>query len=190
MLAVKRTNYSAFNFREINANKSEDLYIDGLENDLSKIEIKDYKIENKTKDLVKPVFENFNFTSNNSFDVIQGKIYLNPMLFFANIKNPFVQEERVMPVYLGYPHRYVYGVTLDLPQGYVIESTPESTHFATDNKGASYEMNIIREEGKIKIEVVKEINKAIFATEDYNMLKNFYQQMIDKQNEKIVLKKI
>lgn len=190
MLAIKRTDYSAFNFREINANKNEGLYIEGLENDLSKIEIKDYKIENKTKDLTNPVFENFNFTSNNSFDTIQEKIYLNPILFFTDSKNPFVQEERVMPVYLGYPHRYVYNVTLDLPYGYVIESIPESIHFVTDNKGALYTMNIIREENKIKIEVVKEINKALFATEDYNMLKDFFQKVIDKQNEKIVLKKI
>jgi hypothetical protein len=37
---------------------------------------------------------------------------------------------------------------------------------------------------KIQIQVTKELNKAIVSAEFYNVLK-LYQQMIDKQNEKL-----
>lgn len=190
VLSIKRTDYSAFNFRELNANKSQDVYLEDLENDLNKIEIVAYSVENKTEDLAKPILENFNFTSKNSYDLIGGKIFINPLLFFTESKNPFVQEERQMPIYFGFPNRYIYNVTLELPQGYVLESLPESKRVVTENKEASYKMFIISEDGKIKIKVIKEINKAIFATEDYNMLKEFFQKIIVSQNEKIVLKKI
>ena len=46
------------------------------------------------------------------------------------------------------------------------------------------------EGNKIQIIITKEINAAILAAEYYDSLKDFFQKIIDKQNEKIVLKKI
>ena len=190
MIIGKKTDYSAFNFREINANKSADSYVEDIENSIRNIEISDYSIENTKEDLSKPVIEKFNFTSNNCYDVIGGKVFLNPLLFYTEIKNPFVQEERRMPIYLGYPRRMIYSVTIEMPKGYVLEAMPKSIRIETENKDASFTMNTIYMENKINIKVIKEINKAIFAVQDYSMLKDFFQQLIDKQNEKIVLKKI
>ncbi|MNR65721.1 hypothetical protein D3C85_1888860 [compost metagenome] len=51
-------------------------------------------------------------------------------------------------------------------------------------------MNAVSDENKIQIQVIKEINKPIFAAEDYDMLKEFFQKVIVSQNEKIVLKKV
>ncbi len=42
----------------------------------------------------------------------------------------------------------------------------------------------------IQIVITKDINTAIVQADFYPVLKDFYQQMTDKQNEKIVLKKI
>jgi len=40
------------------------------------------------------------------------------------------------------------------------------------------------------IKLEKEINKPVFASTDYIMLKDFFHKIIVSQNEKIVLKKI
>lgn len=189
-LRIRRADYSALNFREDNADKSEDAYLEKLENDLSKIEISDYTIENKNDDLSMPVVEKFNFIQNSPFDVIDGKIFLRPLLFFADNRNPFVQEQRQMPIYFGYPHQYVYNVFLEVPDGYEVESLPKPLRIMTENKDAAYMMNMVAEENKIQIQVTKEINRAIFAAADYDMLKEFFQKIIVSQNEKIVLKKI
>ncbi|SHL22960.1 DUF3857 domain-containing protein [Flavobacterium saccharophilum] len=189
-LRIKKTDYDAFRFREINSNDNEDSYLEKLENDLGKIEIEDYKIENKTGDLSKPVQEEFNFKARNSFDLIGGKIFLRPILFFTDGTNPFKQEKRQMPVYFGYPGQETYNVFLDIPDGFVVESLPKPMRIVTENRDASYTMNMISEESKIHIQVTKEINKYIFATDDYDMLKEFFQNIIASQNEKIVLKRI
>ena len=189
-LRIRRTDYSALNFRENNLGKSEDSYLEKLENDLNKIEIKEYSIENKNEDLSKPVVEKFNFVFNNPYDMIDGKIFLKPLLFYTDTTNPFVQEERQMAIYFGYPHQYTYSVFLEIPDGYEIESLPKSLRIMTENKDATYMMNLLAEENKIQIQVTKEINRAIFAAADYDMLKEFFQKIIVSQNEKIVLKKI
>ncbi len=51
-------------------------------------------------------------------------------------------------------------------------------------------MNSQVEGNKIQIIITKEINAAIMEAEYYSNLKDFFQKIIDKQNEKIVLKKI
>ncbi|WP_243231465.1 DUF3857 domain-containing protein [Flavobacterium pectinovorum] len=189
-LKIKKSDYSAFGFREINANKSEDVYLEKLENDLKKIEISDYKIENKKDDLSKPVIEDFSFTINSPYDVIKGKIFLKPLLFFSDNKNPFIQEERQMPIYFGYPKQQIYNIFYEIPDGYVIESLPKTIKIATENEKASYVMDMLSKENKIHIQVRKEINSSIFAVDEYDMLKEFFQKILESQNEKIVLKKV
>jgi len=112
------------------------------------------------------------------------------LLFFTDIANPLVQEERQMPIYFGYPDQNTYNVFFEIPDGYIIESMPKPIRIMTEIKDASYVMNMIAKENKIQIQVTKGINKAIFAAADYDMLKEFFQKIIVSQNEKIVLKKI
>jgi hypothetical protein len=38
---------------------------------------------------------------------------------------------------------------------------------------------------QIQISIINQVNKAIIPSEYYSMLKNYYQGMIDKQNEKL-----
>jgi len=188
---IRRADYSALQFRELKvSNNDEDAYLEKLENDLSKIEINDYLLENKNEDLSKPVVEKFNFSWSNAYDMINGKIFLKPLLFFTDTSNPLVQEERQMPVYFGYPDQNVYNVFLKIPDGYVVESLPKPIRISTEGKDGFYIMNMNTEENKIQIQVTKGINKAIFAASDYDMLKEFFQKIIVSQNEKIVLKKI
>jgi hypothetical protein len=190
-IRIRRTDYSALQFRELKlSNNNQDAYLEKLENDLSKIEIQDYSLENKNEDLSKPVVEKFSFSFNNAYDVIDGKIFLKPLLFFTDTTNPFVQEERQMPIYFGYPDQNTYNVFFEIPNGYVVESMPKPIRIMTENKDASYVMNMITGENKIQIQVTKGINKAIFVATDYDMLKEFFQKIIASQNEKIILKKI
>lgn len=189
-LRIKKTDYVALKFREANSNKNEETYLEKLENDLGKIEIKEYKIENKSGDLSKPVIENFNFTSNSPYDVINGKIFLRPALFFTDTTNPFVQENRQMPVYFGFPNHHIYNVFFEIPMGYAVESMPKPVKIITENKDVAYVMNFNIEENKIHVQLIKEINKPIFEPEEYDMLKEFFQKIIVSQNEKIVFKKV
>lgn len=187
---VQKTDYEAYCFRANYAEMNTTNYLEKVENDLNGIKIKDYVIENKEGDLSKPVQETFTFATDNLCERIGGKLFINPLLFFTQSQNPFVQKKREMPIYFGYPTQEKYNVSLEIPEGYIVESLPEPMKIFTDGKELSFLINTNHDGNKIQISITKEINTVIVAADFYDTLKDFYQKMIDKQNEKIVLKKI
>nr|WP_294929759.1 DUF3857 domain-containing protein [uncultured Flavobacterium sp.] len=185
---IQRTDYDAYQFRVEN-NISEENYLEKFERDLGNISISNYHIENKKSNFKDPILETFSFTSNNQFDIISGKIYVNPLLFFTRSKNPFNQEQRQMPIYFGYKNQVKYNIIVEIPEGYILESMPTPIKIATEDKNIIYIMNFSNEGNKIQISCLKEINNTIFAPDEYNGIKEIFQKMIASQNEKIVLKK-
>ncbi|WP_278034110.1 hypothetical protein [Flavobacterium nitratireducens] len=165
-------------------------YLEKKENELEGIEISDYVVENKKADLSKPVIEKFNFTSENHCEIINGKMFIDPLLFFAVTKNPFLQEKRKMPIYFGYPRQERYSLFFEIPEGYEIESMPKSLKMATEDKSLVFSLNSAVNDGRIQIVVSNDINITIATADLYDGLKNFCQKIVEQQQEKIVLKKI
>lgn len=186
----QRTDYEAYKFRDKFAEMNMDTYLEKLENDLNGIKIQGYVIDNKKTRLGDPVVETFAFSGNNQCDIIGDKMYVKPILFLTESHNPFVQEKREMPIYFGYPKSEKYNVSFEIPEGYTVESIPKSMKISTEGKELSFSINVVYEENKIQILVTKEVNLAIVSSDFYESIKDFYQKMIDKQNEKIVLKRI
>jgi hypothetical protein len=186
---LQRTDYEAFAFREKYSGINQQNYLEKVEDDLKGLQISDYSIEN-SKDLSKPVIESFTFTTDNECEIIGDKMYINPQLFFTQSQNPFLQEKREFPVYFGYPKQEKLNINIDIPEGYVVESIPKPIKLLTGENVGSFVMNCVNLGNKVQIAISKEINKEIVSSDFYDVLKKFYQQMIDKQNEKIVLKKI
>lgn len=184
------TDYEAYNFRDKYAEMETDNYLEKLENNLNGIRIQGYTIDNKKTNLANPVIQTFAFTTNNHSEIIGGKIYINPMLLFAESHSPFVQEKREMPMNFEYPKFERYNISYEIPEGYAVESLPKSVKIATDGNELSFSINVNSQNNKIQFAITKEINFAIVSSDFYESIKEFYQKMIDKQNEKIVLKRI
>ncbi|MEN9875729.1 MAG: hypothetical protein RLZZ529_726 [Bacteroidota bacterium] len=183
------SDYNALLYR----NRVEDVvvetYLEKLENEYDKIEIKDYQRTNE-KDINLPVSETFSFTSSNSTEVIGGKIYINPMLFYSSQENPFKQEVREYPVDFGFPFMDKYAINIQIPEGFKIESMPASSNFSTVDNIGSFKIMTSTSGNTIQVSIVSQMNTPIVSSEYYAVLKEFYKTMIDKQNEKIVLIKI
>ena len=189
-IRIQRTDYDAYDFRIENADKNQEDYLEKLERRLGDLKVSNYSIENKKNNLQDPVVETFSFASDNKADIIGGKIYLNPLLFFTRSKNPFNQDIRQMPVCFVYPSQEKININIDIPEGYEVESLPSPIRILLEDKQGIYVFNIVKEGNKIQISSSKEINSSIFAADSYGALKDFYQKMLMSQNEKIVLKKI
>jgi hypothetical protein len=187
---LQMTDYEAYSFREKYAEMNTDAYLEKIENDIGDFNIQDYAIDNKRTDFANPILETFTFTADNHCEIIGDKIYINPLLFFTQSKNPFVQEKRGMPIYFGYPKLEKYIISFEIPEGFAVESMPLPMRISTDGKELSFLINVVNEGNRVQILVTKEINLAIVHADFYDSIKEFYQKMIDKQNEKIVLKKI
>ena len=186
---LNSTDYEAFAFREKYAGINQQNYLEKVENDVPGIQISDYNLEND-KDLSKPIIENFTFTALNQSEVIGDKIYLDPLLFFTPTKNPFVLENREKPIYFGYPTQFKYNITNAVPDGYAIETIPQPLNLTTGENVGFFTFNISATNNTIQIVINKEIKSVVVSADFYDTLKDFYKQMIDKLNEKIVLKKI
>jgi hypothetical protein len=189
-IRTQKTDYEAYKFRK-NYNKiNHQIYIEKLENDYNDISITDYSIENEATDLTKPIVETYSFISKNHIEKIGDKFYINPLLFFEIGINPFTQEKRQLPIYYGYPSQKRFIIGMEIPQGYTIESLPKSITIKTPDGLMMFTYKSNNSENKIQFSVVTEINSALIHQDNYDEIKDFYKQMIEKQNEKIVLKKL
>lgn len=186
---VNSADYEAFTFREKYAGVNQQNYLEKIENDFPGMQISEYNVENN-KDLSKPLIENFTFTADNQSEIIGDKIYLDPLLFFTPTKNPFVLENRDLPIYFGYPTQFKYNFNIAIPDGYVVETLPKPINLVTGENVGLFTFNISVANNTIQVVIIKEIKSVIVSADFYDTLKVFYKQMIDKLNEKIVLKKI
>lgn len=181
--------YQAFISRDnIDGVKEED-YLEKLENQNNKIEITDY-IRTNEKEILLPVIETYSFTGDNLCEIIGEKIYISPMLFFANEKNPFKQETREYPVDFGFPFTNRYNITIQIPEGFTVETLPAPALINMQDNLGLFKFNIGTNGNLLQLNVQHQINEAIVSTEQYEMLKEYYKGMIAKETEKIVLKRI
>lgn len=188
-IRMQRADHKALKFRKENLATSKDTYLEELENKNNNIEISDYVRENDL-DLSKPIVESYAFKDTKSVEFINEKIYISPMLFLTAKVNPFKQEVREYPVDFGYPTQNKYNINIEIPDGYVVESMPASINIATGDDIGAFKYVIVNADNKIQVAITSTITAAIVGADFYPVLKNFFQQMIDKENEKIVLKKI
>jgi hypothetical protein len=183
------TDHKALEYRKKVEDIKEDIYLENLENENQKIEIKEYSRTNE-KELKLPVTETFSFTGSNLTEIIGDKMYINPMLFYTRRENPFKQEIREYPIDYGYSFLDKYVVNIQIPEGYQIETMPASGIFSMQDDLGTFKFMTNSSGNTINVIAMHQINTPIISSEYYDMLKEFYQKMIDKQNEKIVLVKI
>lgn len=181
--------YNNYVFREVYSVKSKDFYLEKLEKDSPGLYVSEYELINEN-DLNKPITEVYNFLTDNLAERIGEKIYFSPMLFFAETTNPFKEEARLYPVDFAFPYQDKYNFTINIPDDYKIEFLPKPLSITIEDNIGTFKFNIVSSGNQIQVMVVLEMNHSSIEPEFYNSLKSFYKEMISKQTEKIVLKKI
>jgi hypothetical protein len=185
MMRSKYTNLYALNYRSKNNHLKKEVVVEALENKYN-IEIDDFKITNK-KNTIKPLVRMFKFNSEDLVEEINGKLYLSPLLFLTQTVNPFKLDERKFPVDYGVPFKDKNTISIKIPEGYQVESLPENIAIGISDRIGVFRYKVVVTPGKIMIVSQLQINKAIITPEYYQELKEFYNQMIKKQKEKITL---
>ncbi|RRJ91133.1 DUF3858 domain-containing protein [Flavobacterium macacae] len=181
--------YNACAFRDYYLKMSRDSYLEMIEKRYNGVEIGEYTTNND-KDLEKPMIETYDFTHTNMVERIGGKIYFSPMLYFAKVENPFKQEKREFPVDFPFPYQDKYTFSITIPDGYEIESLPKALSVVMEENLGSFKFNISSVGKTIQVMATIDVNSSHFSPNYYPTLKDFYKAMIEKQNEKVVLKKV
>jgi hypothetical protein len=181
--------YAALNYRDRYLGISKDTYLENLEKRHEGLEVSDFELTND-KIINEPIIEKYSIKSNNQTEKIGEKIYFEPLLHFTQSENPFKQETREYPIDFAFPFKDKYMVNITIPEGYQVESLPKSASFAMANNYGSFNMSTSNTDTQIQVVVNFIINASIIPSEDYDTLKEFFKVVIDKQKEKVVLKKI
>ena len=181
--------YKSYVFRENYRSISKDSYIEKMEKKYAGLEITEYDVMN-AKDFSKPIVELFKFDNSNLTEIIGNKMYISPMLFYAQLSNPFKLEKREFPIDFAFPFQEKYNFSITIPEGYSIESLPQSLNIAIENNVGTFRYLTASVGNQIQLAVVFDINYSSVSADYYQDLKVFFGKMIEKQNEKLVLKKI
>ncbi|MFA8434205.1 MAG: transglutaminase domain-containing protein [Marinifilaceae bacterium] len=187
-ITLSKVGYSAHGFRERMAEKSEEDIITVLEEDYEGINVEELEIQNMKK-LEQSVRTKLQVSISEKIDASADLIYLNPMLYEQIKKNPFSLEERKYPVDFGHPYDETYILELTLPDGVVLEDKPENLRLALPAKSGSYTYSIRQLNNKLQIISRLCINKTMFVSTEYPGLKEFYNRIVAKQAEMLILKR-
>ncbi|MBF03301.1 MAG: transglutaminase [Flavobacterium sp.] len=182
------SDYYAFEFRDKYLNVNKENYLEILENKLDGISISDYKIEND-QELYKKITETFSFEDQKNVEKIGDKLYFSPLLFFQMKDNPFKIEDRNYPVDFNFPFKDSYVLNIKIPDNYEVEFSPEDTNLFMENNYGAFTYKITQMNTTLQIAITFEVNTPAVPSKDYKGLKSFYNMMLEKQSEKIILKK-
>jgi hypothetical protein len=124
LIRTKYDNLNALNYRKNNNHLKEEDLITKLE-EKYKLEIDNYKVINKDI-LGKAVIRTVKFISEDLIEEINGKLYVEPLLFLSVRKNPFKLVDRKFPVDFGTPWKDSNRISIKVPEGYKVEKLPET----------------------------------------------------------------
>lgn len=116
-------------------------------------------------------------------------IYLKPMLTEGEKENPFKLENRKFPVDFSAPMDETYVCTFTVPEGYQAEELPKGVILSLPDNGGKFTYMTAMNGNQIQVSSRITLKKPVFYAEEYNLLKEFYTQIVNKHAEQIVLKK-
>lgn len=183
------SDFHAFKFRENYSGIAKESYLEKLEKKYSVIEINEYERSNTAVN-DEPVVESYAIKYNNAVEIIGNKMFFSPLFNFAMTQNPFKQEDRQYPIDFSFPSKEKYLLNITIPDGFVVESMPKNGNFISDDKMIGFQYSLTSQEKQIQVSISLEIKNAFVPAENYATLKEFFRLVVDKENEKIVLKKI
>ncbi|WGK65286.1 DUF3857 domain-containing protein [Croceiramulus getboli] len=136
-----------------------------------------------------PVEESYEFKLNRGADIMNDKIYLDPLLFLRVFNSPWKGSDRTYPIEFVQPFKIDKRINIKLPAGFTVESMPEPQAVALPDNMGSFSYNIGEFNGSLRITAQFSMNRKLFLPDQFAMLKEFYQTRVNKENEKVVLVK-
>jgi len=117
-------------------------------------------------------------------------IYFSPMLAKQMRGNPFKAQNRLYPVELPYVINSIYSLTMEIPTGYKVEELPRSQAFSLPDHKGRFDYEIMQVANQIQLRCRLQMNKTFFAVDEYEKIRALFDQVINKENEQIVFRKV
>jgi len=141
-------------------------------------------VKNQT-DLKEPYILKYNVTDHP--EKVNNKIYVSPFLHENISENPFKQPSRNYPVDMIFPKRLSFFTEMNIPDGYKIDFIPVNDKIKNDQFELDYYTSVT--DKKINIFLIYYFKISVYEATEYNKLKYYYNEIINKGSEKIVFVK-
>lgn len=141
-------------------------------------------------DYNKPLQVSFRCSIPNTATVLNDFLYVKPILDFLVLKNPFSSPVRRFPVSFAAALKSQYVLNLTLPKGYLIEELPEKARIVLPGEGGRIQFSCATlENHEVQVLLKMNISKLEFPTEEYGILRQFFDLIAEKTQLQLVLKK-
>ena len=117
------------------------------------------------------------------------RLYLRPMLTEGHPANVFKDPERRYPVDFGVPIDEVYTATITLPNGIEVDELPKSALISLPNNGGRFTYQVTAGDGEVKVVSRVSVRKPVYYAGEYPALREFYDKILAKHAELLVLKR-
>ena len=186
-LKIDKTGYNSVEARKSYLTKGEKDYVstlgEGRSWTLSKSEFQN------AKEIQQPFKEVHEVVISEHITEAGNTIYLSHFILAKLEDNPFKQEKRNYPVDFGHPFDQMYLAKITIPDGYIVDELPKMKVIGLPENAAKYSYNVAQTGNTLSITSSLNINRSLFSQVEYPNLREFYNVMVAKQAEQIVLKK-
>lgn len=141
------------------------------------------------ENISEPFRELYQVTIDDQLSSGENVLYIRPMMLNQGNSNPFKLVERAYPVDFGSPFEKVFIFKVEVPSGYKIDELPEPKMIMLPGNAARFIFSSAQNGNTVNITSMLSINKAIYTQLEYPNLREFYNQVVAKQEEQIILKK-
>lgn len=180
--------YGAVDAREAYKSRGEKQFVDDVRQKRADWQIEQASFVN-VSELDRPLTVNYTLTVAEAAQVVGDRMYLRPMLTEGQQENPFKQPERQYPVDFAHGMETIFTTTYTLPAGYTVEEMPKPVILSLPDKGGRFAYQVQNLENRITVVSRILIGKPLFMADEYGVLKEFYEKIMQKHGEQIVLRK-
>jgi hypothetical protein len=189
-LFLSFTNYEGLEHRDsYQAAANEEEYLKKYKGDKPGLSVKNYQVTNLNH-VEESFAEAMDVLIEDNVEEAGNLVYLSPLLYDRTKENPFKLEERKFPVDFGYPTEENYRITLEFPAGYQLDKMPKNEKIVLPDETASFTFMTATETNKLLLSSKITLKKAFYTPEEYQDLKELFKNIVRKQAEQIVFKKI
>jgi hypothetical protein len=177
------TEYEAFYYRDRLGENKKDIKDYFIDHGISKIDSTSshyYKIKERP----------FTISADGSIEInqIADEIIIYPFLNFPVKENKLKEKTRNYPLDFIYPLEKSFHTFVTIPEGYRLSSYPES--FSMDNGMAEIFIETVVMEESLEVLAKFTLKNAVYKPNDYSSIKAYFDMVIKKFNQAVVLEKI
>ena len=135
----------------------------------------------------KPIRINYDFTYSDYVEQIGDRLFFQPLLHCDLDENRYNEKERMYPVDLEHPYVEKFIINFNIPEGYKVESLPESKKVLMEDNLGSLTFKSSLQDEKIQISLDINIRESLIPPEYYESLKGLFNEYANVSKTKIVL---